>query len=889
MSKIFGAKVKNVLSGDTLVLTPLNNSKQERILSLAYIQAPRLSSNEKYSFESRELLRSLLIGKEVKFWVLYKNQSDREFGDISTPLFQSLSEYVLSKGGAKVRDNADEDETYELKQAELKAQLNDVGLWNSKSSTSIEVQNGNLTQDQIENSQLPDQAYQTIVEKVISGDRLLCRIFLSERLHAVVPILIAGIRCPRTSNGSEPSEPFGDEAKEYIESRLLARSIKLVILGESSNGVAVAKILHPAGNISEKIIEDGFADVNDWQSPLIGAAGMSILRRKEKEAKLSGKGMWKSSTPKSAAAPKSASSSTTNESIEIGKTLQGTVARIISSDTLVLRLKSDKEITVQLTSLRAPRQSDAASAIFVPVAREFVRSKIIGKHVKFTIDAIRPKSDNFEERPLVTVSLLNNTPSELPSINETIVANGYATVIRHRRGDEDRSPDWDHLIELEQAATKSKKGIFGNAPKSERIVDASENAARAKPYITTFEHRSKIPAVVEHISSASRFRLNLPKEGVKLTLVLGGLANPKDRESKLMQEALALTNKQFYQRDVFIDVYGGDKVGGFIGNIYLQGQNVPHQVNLVQRGYFELHDRSIDQTKFASRLLEAESQAKESKSGIWVNYDPSLEEANLEDLSISENKKQQEPVKLLKNYYDISITDISKEGLISFHVENADKLKLKSMMKEFHEFYANPIKFKKLTKNPKIGDLVSAKFSESGKFYRAKITEIDRLNHKFKVQHIDYGNSEFVSLDNLRELSTEFNLNRLPAQAVTAQLSLISLPPANLEEYLDEAIYFLDDLTIDKQLIACENFKNPAPGIDMDITLYDPSKISKDATYSINKELVENGWAIVKKNKFKNFELAMKQDLDSLLALEKSAKKSHKGCWEYGDIEDVEE
>ncbi|GMF45586.1 unnamed protein product [[Candida] boidinii] len=205
-----------------------------------------------------------------------------------------------------------------------------------------------------------------------------------------------------TSNGSEPSEPFGDEAKEYIESRLLARSIKLVILGESSNGVAVAKILHPAGNISEKIIEDGFADVNDWQSPLIGAAGMSILRRKEKEAKLSGKGMWKSSTPKSAAAPKSASSSTTNESIEIGKTLQGTVARIISSDTLVLRLKSDKEITVQLTSLRAPRQSDAASAIFVPVAREFVRSKYIGKHVKFTIDAIRPKSDNFEERPLVT-------------------------------------------------------------------------------------------------------------------------------------------------------------------------------------------------------------------------------------------------------------------------------------------------------------------------------------------------------------------------------------------------------------------------------------------------------------------------------------------------------
>lgn len=36
------AKVKSVLSGDTLILTAVNNPRNERVLSLAYVTAPRL-------------------------------------------------------------------------------------------------------------------------------------------------------------------------------------------------------------------------------------------------------------------------------------------------------------------------------------------------------------------------------------------------------------------------------------------------------------------------------------------------------------------------------------------------------------------------------------------------------------------------------------------------------------------------------------------------------------------------------------------------------------------------------------------------------------------------------------------------------------------------------
>ena len=42
MSGINQAKVKSALSGDTLILTPINNQKLERTLSLAYVSAPRM-------------------------------------------------------------------------------------------------------------------------------------------------------------------------------------------------------------------------------------------------------------------------------------------------------------------------------------------------------------------------------------------------------------------------------------------------------------------------------------------------------------------------------------------------------------------------------------------------------------------------------------------------------------------------------------------------------------------------------------------------------------------------------------------------------------------------------------------------------------------------------
>ena len=115
------------------------------------------------------------------------------------------------------------------------------------------------------------------------------------------------------------------------------------------------------------------------------------------------------------------------------------------------------------------RQSDSKQAHYANEAREFLRKKLIGKHVKVTIDFIRPKEGEFEERECATVRYANHNtcvflspnvpylkdltlrPALARNVAEQLIDKGLASVVRHKRDDEDRSPDFDKLLAAEQA------------------------------------------------------------------------------------------------------------------------------------------------------------------------------------------------------------------------------------------------------------------------------------------------------------------------------------------------------------------------------------------------------------------------------------------------------
>ena len=105
MSIPMEAKVKSVLSGDTLILQ--NKNKQERTLSLAFINAPRLNNDEPGSFQSRDFIRKLCVGKLVRFQILYtipqKTGGSRDYGIVTLQNGQLLPDAIVSEGWAAIR------------------------------------------------------------------------------------------------------------------------------------------------------------------------------------------------------------------------------------------------------------------------------------------------------------------------------------------------------------------------------------------------------------------------------------------------------------------------------------------------------------------------------------------------------------------------------------------------------------------------------------------------------------------------------------------------------------------------------------------------------------------------------------------------------------------
>jgi staphylococcal nuclease domain-containing protein 1 len=134
------AKVKSIISGDTLVLSHPSDPRKERQLSLAFVTAPRLKKegDEPFAFASRDFLRKLLVGKIVNFRVLYViPASKREYGIAWTSTGQYFPEAAVADGWLKVRDDAGKREgdpdtqqlVEKLQVAEAHARADSKGVW----------------------------------------------------------------------------------------------------------------------------------------------------------------------------------------------------------------------------------------------------------------------------------------------------------------------------------------------------------------------------------------------------------------------------------------------------------------------------------------------------------------------------------------------------------------------------------------------------------------------------------------------------------------------------------------------------------------------------------------------------------------------------------------
>ena len=314
-----------------------------------------------------------MVGKVVQFRVLYKisppNSKPIELGRVILPATgQTLPEISVTEGWLKLRDNAGRNEDGEeatsllekLRLAEAKAKENAKGLWATGGGKIDTVQdlsdaknlvdewkgkpiNGNALHLSYRRTDADCQT--AIVEKVLSGDRVIVRMILGPVKHQQSVLLIAGIRAPQTkrtnpSDGKEQQpQPGGDKAQQFVEERILQRNVQIYLLGTSPQNQPVGTVKHPKGSIAEFLLRAGLAWCNDFHSTMLGN-DMQALRHAEEYAKANKLELFKEHVASKGKA--------------MGD-VEAVVAKIQSADSLYLRNKSGGEKRVNLSSIRQPK------------------------------------------------------------------------------------------------------------------------------------------------------------------------------------------------------------------------------------------------------------------------------------------------------------------------------------------------------------------------------------------------------------------------------------------------------------------------------------------------------------------------------------------------------
>ncbi|KAH9054184.1 transcription factor [Lactarius vividus] len=901
------AIVKSVISGDSLVLRgrpgPQGQLPKERILHLADVSSPRLGNasreDEPWAYEAREFLRALTVGKEVAF--TSSHQLPPGEGDVPRDLGNGevngvdITNELLLNGWAKVKEFKRDPTEDDLRRKGLESEAKSAGRgqWNPHGPKARQVVHNMPLDSQGFINEWKGKQLDAIVESVRDGTTLRVRLLMPEGEHQFVNVTLAGARSPRAaSKQGETSEPWADEAKYFTESRLLQRAVKVQLLSlptatatpfqtNSSTAPAPASIfigivLHPAGNIAEFLLGAGLAHFVEWHSGMLAPYGGSeSLRTADRAAK-----QKRLCLHANAATPSAIGRSLSETPNGAARLFEGTVVRVWSGDQISIATKDGKERRIQLSSTRGPKLSDSKQAYYAQEAREFLRKKLIGKNVKVHVDFIRPREGEYEERESATIRFGNQNVN----IAEQLIEKGFASVVRHRRDDEDRSPDYDKLMAAEQTAASEGRGIHSGKeqPTPRPPLNLSEASSRAAQFLNGFKRLGRIPAVVDYVAAGSRFKIFLPKDNQVLTLVLGGIRAPRtarnvSEKSELYgSEAAEFATRRYMQRDVEIEIETTDKSGGFIGALYFN-KNENAAVTLVSEGLATVHAFSADPLPWAKQLYDAEEEAKKARRNIWSNYDETA--AKEAEAEAEEDYGARKP-----EYIDVIISDVRAKSGFSFSVQilNTEGIaSLAQLMRDFsthHKVTASPPGFV-----PKAGDLVSAKFSD-GAWYRAKIRRASPVKREAEVTFIDYGNQDTIGFTNIRPLDPKFRT--LPGQAHDARLSFVKLVGED-SEYRQEAVDRFRQLCDGRKLVANVDHKE---GSTLHLRLIDPADpaTTEDPLASINVDLVREGLASVDRKGCKYIS-SYPHVVKKLQEAVSGAKRDRFGMFEFGDVEEDDE
>uniref|UniRef100_A0A674CQC3 Staphylococcal nuclease domain-containing protein n=1 Tax=Salmo trutta TaxID=8032 RepID=A0A674CQC3_SALTR len=880
-----------VLSGCAIIVRgqPRGGPPPERQINLSNIRtgalarrAPQSQPDQKdtpdepYAFQAREFLRKMLIGKEVCFTVEVKTALGREYGMVylgRDTTGENIAESLVNEGLATVRregirgNNPDQARLCDL---EDQAKASKKGMWTEGGGT-------NTIRDLkyiIENPRnFVDSMHQKPVNAVIEHvrDGSVVRALLLPDYY-LVTVMLSGVKCPtfkREADGTESPEPFAAEAKFFTESRLLQRDVQ-IILESCPNQVILGTVLHPNGNITELLLKEGFARCVDW-SMAVYTQGAEKLRAGEKSAKERKVRIWKDYV-----AP-------TANMDQKDRQFVAKVMQVVNADAVVVKLNSGEYKTIHLSSIRPPRiegeKNKDKDKRFRPIydipymfeAREFMRKKIIGKKVNVTVDYIRAATSSSETSTIPAFAERTCATVTIGGINiaEALVSKGFATVIRYRQDDDQRSSHYDELLAAEARAIKNGKGLHSKKEVPiHRVADISGETQKAKQFLPFLQRAGRSEAVVEYVFSGSRLKLYMPKETCLITFLLAGIECPRGSRNMpggmqvaepFSDEAMAFTKELVLQREVEVEVESMDKAGNFIGWLHIEGVNL--SVALVENALSKVHF-TAERSSYYKTLVSGEEASRLRKDKIWANY----EEKKVEEVvHVMEEKER------TANYRAVYVTEIT--DTMHFYTQDVETgTQLENLMETMRAEIAAqpPVEGSYAARR---GDYCIANFSADGEWYaRYQLSKIQSLLKPVSLSTSLPPQREIVPSTRLAVIPPAFSTRTLAAQATEYTFAYIQVPQDE-----DARADVVDSLVRDIQNTQCllnvEHSGVTCPHVTLQFA---------DSKDDVGLSLVKEGMVMVDVRKEKHLQKMVTEYLNG----QESAKTARLNIWRYGDFRD---
>ena len=890
MEKSGEGYVKGVLSGDYIVISGKLKKNSDDVpeeinLFLTGLNAPKINSQSSYEedfcgWESRNFLRQRIIGKIVKYNVDY-NQGANLVGQV---FFEgkNLNVELVRKGLAKVNTTKSNEALMKtgffanMKKAEEEASKSNLGIHGNKNNA---VMRKITKHEDIDAKAFfeenKEKELDAMLEVVFNCSGFL--VYLKEFNYVIKASLrFCGIPNRDTF--------FYKAGKAYVERLFIHRDVKLKMFSVDDKGSFIVDVYDhrlnattgasELKNLSSMVLGAGYSKLYVSTNIRNDTKDVEAAKEAQNKGQLSGNRVWEGFTKR----PEKENKVSTSSSQAC--TFEGTVQMIHSGDSLSIKEKDTNTVRrVFLSHMKAPvfakPNTNEEDKPWAFESKNHLIKVAIGKKVRAEFDFSREMK---EGRIMSFYSVIITEGDAEKNLNYDILESGYALCNPPRGNDNDTSKYLEAYVEAEIKAKEKKTHMHSNkTPGIPNFCDILQaTPMKKKAMISRHQGLKNTPCVIEHVFSATRFKLRIDKTTCYIPFKLVGLKSvEKDKNNSTQLEDFNMqgvnyASDLFLQRSGFCDIVQCDKTGNYFGMLTVNGVNVGSDV--VKAGHAVVFNPQ--KNVLPNDYRKNEELASRQKLGIWSSE--GLNSILCEGEVETGNSKSNQEIKYeTKNeQIKLRVTDmVDFKQIYANIIPNKTLSQIEGVLAEYERNMKQGIPLE----NPiKKGINCMIKYSVDLKYYRVKLLNVHK-DDTCEVEFLDYGTIDVVARRNCFKMDDR--IATLSPQVVECELANLKYSKNSLRKSM--ALYpdFIDLDTILPAKIVYSYVKEGKMKYGI-VVHFEKLSNTKE---TIHYDLISKGYAKLDTKK------PMGPTISEFKDIEKDAKKRSLGMWVENEESDNED